>query len=513
MAWGMLWWFGTGLEEIDRRLDRRHELVCAMTFISLSATAMGILFRRVDWKGLRWPALGFLPVMVLASAALFDQYTFRHPFQDWWVLAWPAAFAVHYFLLRTMEATWNQKISAGWHVAGALWATALLGREAGWLLDQLAGGGRVWAFIGWGGVPAVVVVALIRLRRLPGWPFDAWHNAYRGWLPTLLVSGLMAWTLLGLALNGDPGPLPYIPLLNPLDLMQIFVFLVILSWVLWMNQEPLAPAEGLPPAVLWGVPAAGIFLWLTAVVARTVHHLGNVRYDGDALFRSDLFHAAIAVLWGLLALGLMIAANRLKRRAVWFTGTGLLTVVVIKLFMVDLSGSGTVSRIVSFLAVGGLMLVIGFFTPLASGGIERRNPMRKWLWLLLLVLCNPSVSLAELTVDDFAYGIKIDVPAGTAVAAMSLPEQVYASAFRRDLGDIRVFNAGGEPVPHMIRYAQTQSAEAPWRSLAFFPLPEEVAPEAGGYRVFVRTGPDGAVVQVDPRPATEPDEYAPVVSD
>jgi len=42
----------------------------------------------------------------------------------------------------------------------------------------------------------------------------------------------------------------------------------------------------------------------------------------------------------------------------------LVVVVVVKLFVVDLSGSGTVSRIVSFLAVGGLMLVIGFFTPL-----------------------------------------------------------------------------------------------------------------------------------------------------
>jgi uncharacterized membrane protein len=131
-----------------------------------------------------------------------------------------------------------------------------------------------------------------------------------------------------------------------------------------MRREPIAPAAGLPPAVLWGTPPAGIFLWLTAVVARTVHHLAHVRYDGDAMFRSDLFHAAIAVLWGLLAMGCMVAANRLKRRAVWFAGTGLLAVVVVKLFVVDLSGSGTVSRIVSFLAVGGLMLIIGFFTPL-----------------------------------------------------------------------------------------------------------------------------------------------------
>ena len=99
--------------------------------------------------------------------------------------------------------------------------------------------------------------------------------------------------------------------------------------------------------------------------------------------------------------------------------------------------------------------------------------MRKWLCLALMVVCNPSVSLADPTVGDFAYGIKIDVPAGSAVAAASLPEQVYKNAFRRDLGDVRVFNAEGEPVPHLIRYAQTQSAEAPWRSLVFFPLPQE----------------------------------------
>ena len=134
--------------------------------------------------------------------------------------------------------------------------------------------------------------------------------------------------------------------------------------------------------------------------------------------------------------------------------------------------------------------------------------MRKWLWLVLIAVGIPCVSLADMTMDDFAYGIRIDVPAGTAVAAVSMPEQVYANTYRRDLGDIRVFNANGEPVPHMIRYAQTQSAEAPWRSLVFFPIPEQVAPGAGGYRVFVRTGPDGAVVRVDPRSGHAPTEHA-----
>ena len=134
--------------------------------------------------------------------------------------------------------------------------------------------------------------------------------------------------------------------------------------------------------------------------------------------------------------------------------------------------------------------------------------MKKWLWLALVAVCAPTTGAADLTLNDFAYGIKIDVPGGTAVGAMSLPEEVYESAIRTDLGDIRIFNAAGESVPHMIRYALTQSAEAPWRSLAFFPLPQAVRPEAGGYRVYVRTAPDGAVVHVDPQPLQAPSQPA-----
>lgn len=124
--------------------------------------------------------------------------------------------------------------------------------------------------------------------------------------------------------------------------------------------------------------------------------------------------------------------------------------------------------------------------------------MKKWLWLVLLTLCAPSVALADLSMDDFAYGIQIEVTKGTAVAAFSLPEQVYQSSTRKDLGDMRVFNAAGEPVPHMIRFAQSRSIDAPWRNLTFFPLSETAPADTGGYRVHVRTGPDGAIVSVDP---------------
>ena len=54
---------------------------------------------------------------------------------------------------------------------------------------------------------------------------------------------------------------------------------------------------------------------------------------------------------------------RQGNRLIWLCGATLLGVVVAKLFMVDLAGHGTVARIVSFVAVGLLLLVIGWFAP------------------------------------------------------------------------------------------------------------------------------------------------------
>jgi len=44
------------------------------------------------------------------------------------------------------------------------------------------------------------------------------------------------------------------------------------------------------------------------------------------------------------------------------SGMGLLLVVIAKLFVVELSNSATIERIISFVSVGLMMLVIGYFT-------------------------------------------------------------------------------------------------------------------------------------------------------
>ena len=65
----------------------------------------------------------------------------------------------------------------------------------------------------------------------------------------------------------------------------------------------------------------------------------------------------------MLALCAMVVATRLRLRALWIVGAGLMGVVVLKLFLVDLSNVGGVERIVSFIGVGVLMLLIGYLSP------------------------------------------------------------------------------------------------------------------------------------------------------
>jgi len=130
--------------------------------------------------------------------------------------------------------------------------------------------------------------------------------------------------------------------------------------------------------------------------------------------------------------------------------------------------------------------------------------MKRWLWVLLTVVLVPCSVSAKMGMNDFAYGVRVQLPKGTAIAAMDLPGQVYRDAFRKDLGDMRVFNAAGEPVPHMIRYARTRDAEPPWRSLAFFPVSDPPTSATGSYRIHVRTGPDGAIVRIDPQLTPSP---------
>ena len=110
--------------------------------------------------------------------------------------------------------------------------------------------------------------------------------------------------------------------------------------------------------------AALLFLWINAGLARLAHQMWGVPFDLGDLLDSALLQAIYSILWTLLAMALMFAGTHRAKRWMWLTGGGLLALTVIKLFLVDLSRTGTLARIVSFIVVGLLMLLIGYFAPI-----------------------------------------------------------------------------------------------------------------------------------------------------
>ncbi|MGA7982413.1 MAG: DUF3999 domain-containing protein [Chromatiaceae bacterium] len=117
--------------------------------------------------------------------------------------------------------------------------------------------------------------------------------------------------------------------------------------------------------------------------------------------------------------------------------------------------------------------------------------------LLLLALFFTPVLADTSKPLDFAYGLRLATPEAAPIYRLALPLDVYRRTTRPDLGDLRVFNAAGEPVPSALRRPAHAAATAPApQTLPFFPF-ERVSPEGGG-RVSVKvvTNDRGAVVNV-----------------
>ena len=144
--------------------------------------------------------------------------------------------------------------------------------------------------------------------------------------------------------------------------------------------SPASPAAALAcaPQALGALAVAG-FVALNTVWLRIAHPFLQVDWNAHALFASFVVQTGYAILWTLLALGLMVLANRRARRTLWLTGAGLLALVVVKLLLIDLSHAGSAARIIAFIGVGVLMLAVGYLAPLPPkappGEEEHEEPL------------------------------------------------------------------------------------------------------------------------------------------
>ena len=204
---------------------------------------------------------------------------------------------------------------------------------------------------------------MAQARRLP-WPVAGFEREYCLWAAAPLAALMLGWFWLANANSaGDSDPLPYLPLFNPLELGLLLCLGALLAWGRFA-----LPRLGLEPAralqVVHGVAGLSLFALLTVMVMRSAHHWGGVPWHTSALFDSMLVQAGLSIVWTLIALALMLFGHLRVRRELWLVGAALIALVVAKLLFVELGNRGGLERIVSFIGVGVLLLVVGYFAPL-----------------------------------------------------------------------------------------------------------------------------------------------------
>ena len=255
----------------------------------------------------------------------------------------------------------------------ALAIVTLVSWELAWTITQEVGSSGSWSAIAWAIVPAAALAALPYAAPRIAWPLRAHRDAYLVLASAGLALYLGLWSITTNWLVSSPSaPLPYLPLANPLDVVQGLVLFVLIRFCLRLRSEDHPSVSNLDQRPVVAAPALLGFIWLNAVLLRTLHQWAGIPYELKAMLDSTLVQSALSIFWALLALTTMLTATRIRARVVWLTGAVLLVAVVFKLFLVDLSSIGTIERIVSFVGVGLLMLVLGYFSPLPPAAEESR---------------------------------------------------------------------------------------------------------------------------------------------
>ncbi len=364
-VWGILWWYLAGIHEVLEHAPGRYESNLLLLFFTVSSAIAYGVGRRLDWKAIYYPVLAMLP---LATVILLQESTvtgFSHPFANFGYISWLSALGFFYYQLWQQEKH-VRPIMLLWQHRLAYWLSALvLILELAWSVDQLVDGAGTWSFIMWGLIPALLLKLAGGSAAWCRWPVARHYSDYLGIVSLPLLAVMMLWSLIGSLHNaGDPWPISYLPILNPLDLAELFIFLGIVQWFIILGKNQDRVSYKLDNDTLFYGLGILVFLWINGVIARTIHHWTGLRFDWHVMFDSMLFHTTISVVWTLLAMMIAVIASRIQHRKLWYAGAGLLGVVVLKLFLVDLASSGTIERIVSFLVVGIIMLLIGYFSPL-----------------------------------------------------------------------------------------------------------------------------------------------------
>ncbi|MDR2260633.1 MAG: DUF2339 domain-containing protein [Azoarcus sp.] len=366
LAWGVGWWTWAVADQMGALagygagFDGRSAPAFTQDHLILLALSLSALLWMTIARVARWRAMA-LAVFLPHAAAIWLLAKHGLPWRALTGPVWIAFFTVHFVLLRRLAHLLPAAVRSAAHVLGAWLLIGVLVHVAYTAMLELTETESAWRWLGWALVPSLYLWLVSGEWRWRIWPFRDFMREYRFYaaLPLMLAMLFWFWAA-NVFSSGIAAPLPYVPILNPLELGLLLVLLTCWRWSRLPESGVQRVAHGLPAAV----GGASLFAFVTLAVCRVAHSWGALPFDFRSMTGSMSVQMGWSLIWSLFALALMIRGHRQGHRHAWMAGATLLGIVVVKLFFVELGDSGSLERIVSFIGVGVLLLIVGYFAPL-----------------------------------------------------------------------------------------------------------------------------------------------------
>lgn len=323
-------------------IDSQSQVVLCLLIISIVYVLMneGLLYRKAAWTWLLPKWMGLIPVYIVALVMVVD-------------------------LSEQGQIIWhNSSDRFGFALTGILltflWLRPMLGGKAE----------REWVALG-----VMTSLALTSVTLFPSMPYLSvvilallfcawcyfkqanalWHSFWQA--RSTLV--LMATWMICSQLFSQQAFYGYIlPILNPFDAVSIAMLAAFL-WMLGLQSK-----AGLDKGIVAVLMVLSI-LWLTSyVLLRALHVYMATPFNDIALWQNGTVQLSLTLLWVSLACVTMSLASRKQLRPMWILGGSILVLVTLKLVLFDLAHIGTLTRVISFLGAGFMMLIIAYIAPI-----------------------------------------------------------------------------------------------------------------------------------------------------
>ena len=366
-GWGLVWWCGNGIHEVSRFVEPVSRVDVLLAFAAITGWLAAEVHRRRPASALVLTTLASMAVAIPLAFAQADIHGQPFAGNGWW--AWLAFAVLGVRSLQCLRDSENRFAVAAQFTWWLVWPT-MVSLLAAWVADrfELASGWELALL----GLPWLTALALAQFRW--AWltmPVGKRFDACRGGLTaTYLAIVAFGWTC-ALFAAGDSAPLPWIPLLNPLELAQLAALALFARW-LWSPR-----ANALLAHRRIGVLAGASFLFITCMTLHGVHHWGAVPWRGS-LLSTSLAQTSLTVVWSVLGVAGWILGSRRGQRALWLAGAVLMGVVLAKLVLIDRQHLGNLLGIGSFIAFGLLCTLVGYFAPApprADDANDQSEPM------------------------------------------------------------------------------------------------------------------------------------------